>query len=132
MSRNGFTGFSDRFLDRLPHVLAVTLGNNLHNMIDGKFRCHFSGAMSPNAIGQYSEQDRRFFFLIQEERSDRVTVFVVFASHPCMGLGFDVQMGAHSTYHEAYFLETIFGSASAGGWLRSKRYIKCPKWIRSP
>src|SRR6266540_3467122 len=112
-------------------MTTVAPGDHLHHMIDRQLRSHLAGPMSTNAICQDREEHRRSVALLQHKRCHGITVLIILARHARMRLSIDIQMSARDTYH-ADFFETTFGSASAGGRFRSKRYINCPKLILSP
>src|ERR1051325_575095 len=131
MSGDRIAGFRDRIFDRTPDVMTVTSGDCLHHVIDSQLRSHLTSAVSANAICQDREQYRRPVALIEHERRHSITVLIILARHTGMRLSIDIQVSADNTYH-ADFFEMIFGSDSAGGWFRSKRYINCPKLILSP
>src|SRR5687767_11754362 len=112
---------------------SITFRDSLHDVIHCQVSSHLSTTMPADAIGKHREKHRHLIVIIQLERSDSVTVFIVLARHARMRKGFNIQMGTHSADHvQTCFFAMTFGSDSAGGRFRSKRYINWPKWIRSP
>ena len=84
---------------------------------------YLSGAVPADSIGKDSKQDRYPVLVLEQKRGHGIPIFVVFARHAGVGLCFDVQVSALCADHKngIYFFAIIFGSDSAGGWLRSKR-----------
>ena len=60
--------------------------------------------VTADAIGKHREQDRSFIVYIEHKRGDGIAVFIVFAGHACMSLGFDVEVSALDTDHKMDWL----------------------------